>query len=79
MKIMKFLKMVHFFIFFQLKARIKNFVRITKQYKPFGIVLDLDVCPIVAGAKHPLIQTFMPPDMYDQLNQVVHPCPYGVR
>jgi hypothetical protein len=47
-------------------------------FKPFGFKLTLDVCSLAAGGRHPVIKTFMGPDIYEQFDKVLHPCPYGV-
>jgi hypothetical protein len=62
-----------------LQVKIQNFVKFTKVYKRQGPALKLDVCAISQGAKHPVIQTFLPSDARDQLDKILHACPYGVK
>jgi hypothetical protein len=47
-------------------------------FKPFGLKVTLDGCAIAAGGRHPIIKTFMGPGIYDQFENILHTCPYGV-
>jgi Protein of unknown function (DUF1091) len=63
-----------------LQVHISNYVKLSKgPFKPFGFKVTLDVCAIVSGGRHPIIKTFMGPDIYEEFEKVTHTCPYGVR
>jgi hypothetical protein len=55
---------------------VKNFVKLKRTYAP-DYDVKLDACAIMAGATHPLMQTFLGPKVSENVAKYARKCPWG--
>jgi hypothetical protein len=58
------------------QVRVRNYVKLKSTYSQ-SFDVKLDVCALMAGAKHPMVQTFLGTSIYETLQKHSVLCPWG--